>query len=229
MIQPQITANYPMSQGDLILTCHGKSAFMYRDNDALLTRGVANARLDAFVAQIEAAAKLPSDEQLDYQKQTFTEAATAQRVVVEGGMANVMSIVAIQHKDTTPAYKAFGSAGLYNASEGDFYVNMGHLLDWATLHVADYAAQGLTPAQLTDLTKENERYLAALKAQRLAISGRSGATQTRQITLNALFDELSALCGIGQGLFKQTDKAKYDDYVVDPTVHTAVPVVPPAA
>ena len=95
--------------------------------------------------------------------------------------------------------------------------------------MTDYATQGLTPAQLTDLTKENERYLAALKAQRLAISGRSGATQTRQITLNALFDELSALCGIGQGLFKQTDKAKYDDYVVDPTVHSAVPVVPPVA
>ena len=133
MVQPQITANYPMSQGDLILTCHGKSAFMYRDNDALLTRGVADARLDAFVAQIEAAAKLPSDEQLDYQKQTLTEAATAQRVVVEGGMATVMSIVAVRHKDTTPAYKAFGSAGLYNDSEGDFYVNMGHLLDWATV------------------------------------------------------------------------------------------------
>ena len=228
MKQAQTVAVYSMSQGDLILTCVEKAQFMDRDAAALATRGVTPARLTAFKAQTATAAKLPSDEQLDYEKQALTEAAQAQRRVVESSMATVMSQVEIVHNDRSPAYKAFGSSGLYNDSEGDFYVNMGHLLDYATLNVAKYAAQGLTPAQLTALRAENEKYLAALKAQRLAISTRSAATQTRQITLNALYEELSALCGIGQGLFKQTSVAKYDDYVVDPSLRTVRPVAPVA-
>ena len=58
--------------------------------------------------------------------------------------------------------------------------------------------------------------------------GRSATTQTRQTTLNTHYDELSALCGIGQGLFKQTDVSKYDDDVIDPTVHSDGPATPPA-
>ena len=226
--QVTVTAKYPMSQGDLLLTCHTKAGFMNRDADAFATRGVAQARIDAFRAQTNVVAQLPSDAQLDFEKQTLTAASFAQRQVVESGMATVMSQVAIVHDARSPAYKAFGSAGLYDASEGDFYVNMGHLLDWATAHAAEYRAQGLTPAQLQALTAANIDYLAALKAQRLAISGRSATTQTRQIALNAHYDELSALCNIGQGLFKQSDVSKYDDYVVAATVHSAAPAVPPA-
>ena len=212
-----------MSQGDLILACHTKADFMDRDADAFLTRGVAPSRVLTFRKQADAAAKLPSDEQLDNAKQALTDAAIKQRGVVESGMATLMSQVAIVHDSRSPAYKAFGSAGLYDDSEGDFYVNMGHLLDWATAHVTEYAAQGITLVQLTTLAGENEKYLAALKAQRLATSGRSATTQTRQGTLNALYDELSALCGIGQGLFKQTDVSKYNDYVIDPTEHSGRP------
>ncbi len=227
MKQRTETANYPMSQGDLLLTSHSKSDFMLRDADAFATRGVPVARIEAFVAQIGGCAKLPSDAQLDFAKQALTEAALQQRGAVESGMATLMSQVAIVHDNRSLAYKAFGSAGLYDDSEGDFYVNMGHLLDWATAHVAEYKAQGVTPQQLTDLTAENEKYLRALKAQRLAISSRSATTQTRQTALNDLYEELSALCGIGQGLFKQSDVSKYDDYVIDPAGHPATPVVPP--
>ena len=78
--------------------------------------------------------------------------------------------VAIVHDNRSPAYKAFGSAGLYGASEGDFYLDMSHLLNWAIAHVGAYAAQGL---------------------------------------------------------FKQTDVSKFDDYVIDPSVKSAGPVVPP--
>lgn len=218
-----------MSQGDLILACYDKLTFMERDATAFVTRGVQPTRLEAFKTQIGAAAKLPSDEQLDYSKQALTDAALTQRTLVESGMATVMSQVAIQHDPHTPAYKAFGSAGLYNASEGDFYVDMGHLLDWATAHVATYKDQGLTLAQLQTLAAENEKYLLALKTQRQAISTRSATTQTRQTALNALYDELAALCGIGQGLFKQTDVSKYDDYVIDPTEHSDLPPTPPVA
>lgn len=228
MKQGIVTANYPMSQGDFILACHTKADFMERDAVAFTTRGVNQARFDAFNEQTQVCAKLPSDQQLDFEKQGFTDAALKQRGVVESGMATVMSQVAIVHDNRSPAYKAFGSAGLYDASEGDFYVNMGHLLDWATAHVTEYKTQGLSPAQLAELTAENEKYLAALKLQRLAISTRSATTQTRQITLNAHYDELSALCGIGQGLFKQTDVSKYDDYVIDPTEHSDGPATPPA-
>ncbi|WP_046242825.1 hypothetical protein [Hymenobacter terrenus] len=217
MKKEQVKANYSMSQGDLILTCITKADFMERDAEAFLTRGVKAERVAKFREQTRAAAKLPSDVQLDQQKQDLTAAVAGQRGVVESGMATVMSQVAIVHDNRSAAYKAFGSSSLYEDSEGEFYVNMGHLLDWAQAHVEEYKDQGLTTAQLEALGAENEKYREALRQQRMAISTRSGTTQTRQITLNALYDELAALCGIGQGLFKQTDVSKYNDYVVDPT------------
>jgi hypothetical protein len=221
MKKQEETAHYHMSQGDLILLCHTKADFMDRDADAFASRGVKPPRVAAFRQQADAAAQLPSDEQLDYAKQALTDAVRAQRTVVESGMATLMSQVAIVHDSRSPAYKAFGSAGLYDDSEGDFYVNMGHLLDWATAHAAEYEAQGVTGEQLTALDAENEKYLAALKKQRKAISDRAASTQTRQKALNALYDELAALCGIGQGLFKQTDVSKYHDYVIDPAEEAA--------
>jgi hypothetical protein len=217
MKQVRQTSAYNMSQGDLILTCHTKAEFMVRDADAFDTRGVKPARVEAFVLQAETCAK-----------QMLTEAAEKQRGVVESGMATLMSQVAIVHDNRSLAYKSFGSAGLYDDSEGDFYVNMGHLLDWAADHVGEYEAQGMTVKQLEGLGKENEKYLDALKAQRKAISARSASTQTRQTALNALYDELAALCGIGQGLFKQTDVSKYNDYVIELTEESSEPTAPPS-
>ncbi|MBO2009048.1 hypothetical protein [Hymenobacter negativus] len=223
MKQIQVKANYSMSQGDLILLCHLKADFMDRDAGAFETRGIKPARVEALRKQADAAANLPSDEQLDYAKQALTEAVATQRGVVESGMATLMSQVAIVHDNRSLAYKAFGSASLYDDSEGEFYVNMGHLLDWANARADEYVVQGLTLAQLQALETETEKYLLALKAQRQAISGRSATTQARQIALNALYDELAALCGIGQGLFKQTDVSKYDDYVINPAAESGTP------
>ena len=174
-----------------------------------------------------AAGAAPGDDQFNYSKQEA--AAETQREVATGGMATVMSQVAIKHDTRSPGYKAFGSAGLHNDSEGDFYTGMVHLLGWADAHAADYAAQGLTPAQLKALRAENETYLALLTTKHLAESTRAMATQTRIQAYNAHNDELTALCGIGKGLYIQTDKTRYDDYVLDPAIHSApgpVPVPP---
>jgi len=115
---------------------------------------------------------LPSDEQLDYDKQVLTEKVQAQRLLVEGKMAEVMSKVGIVHKDTSAAHKAFGSAGLYNDSEGDFYLGINHLVDYARLHLGEHKEQGLTADELTALDTENENYLTAIKTQRRAVSAR---------------------------------------------------------
>lgn len=61
-------------------------------------------------------AQLPNDAQLDFERQALTAASLAQRQAVEGGMATVMSQVAIMHDARSPAYRAFSSAGFYNAS-----------------------------------------------------------------------------------------------------------------
>ena len=229
MKKERATSSYNMSQGDLILACETKADFMERDAAAFLTRGVKPERVATFRENTRQAAKLPGDVQLDQQKQALTDAVAQQRGVVESGMATVMSQVAIVHDNRSGSYKAFGSASLYADSEGDFYVNMGHLLDYAHAHVDEYKDQGLTSKQLDALGLENEKYLAALKKQRKAISDRGATTQTRQTTLNALYDELAALCGIGQGLFKQTDVSKYDDYVIDPSEGADNPAPPAVA
>lgn len=229
MKKQEATADFVGSQGDFILSCRTKQEFMERDAADFATRGVDANRLKAFGAGTAALLLLPSDDQLNYSKQEATAAAETQREVTTGGMATVMSQVAIKHDTRSPGYKAFGSAGLHNDSEGDFYTGMVHLLGWADAHAADYAAQGLTPAQLKALRAENEAYLALLTAKRLAESARATATQTRIQAYNAHNDELTALCGIGKGIYIQTDKTRYDDYVLDPAIHSApgpVPVPP---
>jgi hypothetical protein len=213
------------SQGDFVLLCVAKAEFMLRDADDFATRGVLPERITAFIAQTQVVAKLPSDKQLDYPKQVLTEAAQKQRLLVESGMATVMSKVSILHKDTSAAYKAFGSGGLYNDSEGDFYLGINHLVDHAQLHLDEYVKQGLTADELTVLNGENEKYLLAVKAQRRGISARTLAAQARQGALATHDEELNALCGVGQGLYKQTSNSKYADYVVNPAEHPSTPAV----
>ena len=97
------TAQYHMSQGDLILTCDTKADFMERDAAAFVTRGVGAKRVALFREQTRNAAKLPSDTQFNQQKQEYTDAVAKQRLVVESGMATVMSQVAIVNNDRSSA------------------------------------------------------------------------------------------------------------------------------
>ena len=206
--------HYSMSQAELVSTATTKQGYLRRDLDALKPYGVTPARLDALQALTAAFVALPTETEGVQATATATLAKEGARTAALGTMQRIMGIVGLVHHDRTPQYKAFGTAGLNSASDGDLYLGLVRAVRVGRANLATYAPKGLTAAALSQLEAENATLLATVGNQYDTESGAAGATQQRLTAGNALYDELVALCDAGKAAFVQTDVSKHQDYVI---------------
>jgi hypothetical protein len=209
------TADFNMSQSDLVTVSFEKQLFLLRDAEDLAKRGIPLKRITDFKTQITDFTQLSTDGELDQAKQEATDRKEdAQRELITQ-LQTVMGIVGTMDKPTTSAYKKFGTAGLDNASEGDLHLGIIRAVRVGRASLDRYAAKGLTADLLTELETRNATFLTRLGEQQDAENARGEAADTRILAANALYAELMDLCGTAKALYAQTNARKYDDYIVN--------------
>jgi hypothetical protein len=217
-------SHFNMSQADLVATAQKKLLFLRRDGAALAGYGVTSARLDGLQNLTAAFVALPTEAEGVQATAATTQAKLAARSAALGTMQSIMGKVGLLHNDRTPQYKAFGTAGLNGASDGDLYLGLVRCVRVGRTGLATYAGKGLTAAELDQLEAQNAALLAAVGRQHDAESAAAAATQQRLTAGNALYDELTQLCEAGKAAFVQSDAAKHQDYVIyDAPVPAAKP------
>jgi hypothetical protein len=227
MRQAPISADFNMSQSDLVEVSFEKQLFMLRDADDLAGRGIPLKRITDFKLQINDFTELPTDGELDQTKQEATDRKDdAQRNLLTQ-MQIVMGIVGTVDKPTTSAYKKFGTAGLDEGSEGDLHLGIIRTVRVGRASLAKYAAKGLTKELLDELETRNETFLTRLGEQQDAEDDRGEAADTRILAANALYAELMDICGTGKALYAQTNARKFDDYIVNDDAPAASGATPP--
>lgn len=207
-------SHFNMSQAALVATAHEKLLYLRRDAATLAGYDVSQARIDGLAQLTQAFAELPTEDEGVQAVAGLTQAKQAARTAALDTMQTVINKVKLLHHDKTPQYKAFGTAGLNNASEGDLYLGLVRCVRVGRANLATYAAKGLTAALLNQLETQNKTMLQAVGEQHDAETAAETATQQRLAAGNALYDELSALCEAGKAAFVQTDVVKHADYVI---------------
>lgn len=215
MRQVTPTADFNMSQSDLVTVSFEKQLFMVRDAKDLAGRGVTADRIDKFKTQITKFTELPTDGELDQTKQEATARKDAAQRDLLTQMQIVMGIVGSVDKPTTSGYKKFGTAGLDEGSEGDLHLGIIRAVRVGRASLAKYAAKGLTTDLLDELETRNATFLTRLGEQQDAEDARGEAADTRVLAANALYAELMDLCGTGKALYAQTNARKFDNYIVN--------------
>jgi len=203
-----------MAQAELLLTASTKLGYMRRDAADFATRGVPAARLNGLETLIQTFADMPTEDEMVQTAATLTQQKDAARVQLLSAMQALMGKVSLKHNDRTPAYKAFGTSGLNSAGEAQLYAGVRQAVRVGRRTVGEYAAQGVTTAELDALATLNEAFLDALHDQQDAENEGLSTTQTRLRAANALYEELSYLCEVGKALYVQTDVTRYEQYVL---------------
>jgi hypothetical protein len=226
MRQTQPVSLYNMAQSELIAVSFEKHGYLVRDAADLAPRSVDAARVAAFEKLRQDFELLPTDIELDAAKQNATLAKEQAQATAITQLQALMGIVGTVHDPRSASYKMFGSGGLANGPEAELYVGLLRVVRVGRAHLAEYAAQGLTPAMLDALAASAAEFLELLGKQQDAETARGRAADVRILAANALYEELIDLCGIGKARYATTDARQYEDYVV---TDAPAPVGPPKA
>jgi hypothetical protein len=125
-------------------------------------------------------------------------------------------------------YRSFGFEGMADMNAEDLFRLAKRVVRMGTKYLTDLAPEGLTAAQLTALQTLANSLDASLDAIDDAVKNRDIETQDRIIKGNKLWDVLSKLAGIGKSIYEDVNEAKYNDYVLSPSVGGGENPAPPA-
>jgi hypothetical protein len=215
-MSPQQTAvrEYNFSDAKLITTTGSIIGSVETDQALFTARGVPPSRLATLKTKVTAFTNIPSD--------TAKQAAVSEATLVRDSIANTVLLelrsvrTMAQNKFgvKSPTYRGFGFEGMDNLSDDSLYFVGTGALNAAILVKTELADQGLTEDMLdqiqVDLTSLHEAILGKLKADKF----RDSHTQFRIDSGNEIYREVVQICNIGKDIFRNTDEAKYNDFVI---------------
>lgn len=119
-------------------------------------------------------------------------------------------------------YKTLGVVGLNKFSEDVLLATARNVHTRMTAYLADLAAFGLTQQMLDDFEDLNESFEVARNSQLEKMQERDIKTRERIEKGNEIYPFVVQYCDIGKRVYAATDPAKYNDYIIYPTVHSGL-------
>ena len=228
MLHQRPVATYPFSQAALWQRCLDLFPSLARDAARLLPLGVTAARIKDFKDDTKLFGEMDPDTVLVQEGVVVTDQKTAGHDVLETSIQQVMSHVGLKDAPRTAGYKRFGAAAVSNATEAELHLAGVMVVKQGRKYLADYAGVGLTKELLDAVETNNGKFVEELTTGKEAENDRQAATDTRIVAANALFAELTGICGAGNTSWRFEDQTKADEYVVDhaPGGDSAPPATP---
>ena len=217
-----ILRDYHISDSQLALFADSLVTFMTRDSAEFAARGVDAAAITALGAKEDEFEAFPSDEDYKGLMIIATQAKDAAREVLEVAIRNVSDRALLKWGASSGQYRRFDVKNLSNRKDKDLHFvarNVGRI---GEDYLSDLADEGLTQAMLDDLDAKTEDYEDKLRAVLDAIANRDEKTEGRVALGNQLYALVSKYCETGKVIWKETSEAKYNDYVIYPTVHSGL-------
>lgn len=185
-----------------------------RDHEQFATRGLTPAVISNFQGLIDAFDNTTTDEEL---LGTLSEATLAKDTLGENFRVSIRTIRTMAENKWTsnhPSYRSFAFDGMNQMSDAEL-IRMGRrVVRKATEKLAELASEGLTVDMLEAMEQTRVDFDNSIDVLEDAICNRDEETQDRIIKGNALYREMMRLSNTGKDLFKSTDEAKYNDYVI---------------
>ncbi len=192
--------------------------FANRDGAEFAARGYSATRLAAIAQQANDFGAVTSDEEMLALQMLRTEAKDKKRDTLEEQLRTIFAMANNFFGSKSIQLRRFGDAGLSKQTDNDLVRTARICIKTATEHLTDLASEGLTAAILAAATAQTKALDEALDQQQLAISDREIAKETRIEAANALYNEISKIANTGKSIFRTTNEAKYNDYVIYDTI-----------
>lgn len=206
---------YHITDGDLIQKADSIVLLVARDAAEFSTRNVADTT--ALQAARAAFADFPQDMAMAGAAMVATEAKNTALATVKDEISTLRNMASLAFKARPAIYKSFGFVRFSSLGDNDACRAARLMAALAGLQTAALSAHGFSAAWLLAFNARITAFDEALDAAKLSEAVRIQQTEERVVLGNALHEEASRLASIGQSLFVNTNEAKYNDYVLEPT------------
>ena len=230
MLHQRPVATYPFSQAALWQRCLDLFPSLDRDAARLLPLGVPAARIKKFKEDTDLFGQMNPDTVLVQEGAVVTGVKNAEQDALVTSIQQVMAHVGLKDDPRTAGYKRFGATDVANATEAELHLAGVVVVKQGRKYLADYAGVGLTEELLGAVETANTKFVDELTTGKETENERQAATDARIEAANALFAELTGICGAGNTSWRFEDQTRADEYVVDASPAAgAKPAGPPSA
>ncbi len=214
MKKEALIRQFSFSDGTLKQYADQMVLFAHRDSAEFAARGYSATRLTTIAQQANDFGTVTSDEEMLALQMLRTEVKDKNRDALEDQLRTIFAMANNFFGSKSIQLRRFGDVGLSKQADNDLVRTARICIKTATEYLSDLASEGLTAAILATATAQTKALDEALDVQQLAISDREIAKETRIETANALYSEIAKLANTGKSIFRTTNEAKYNDYVI---------------
>lgn len=214
MITKSVKINYGFSYPEIQGICLEKANFAIRDKEQFANFGISEDSINTMRTRAEEF----TDAQFDQTMRNATMAATQRKNELMLQIRKMISDISLRAKLTfgekSIAYARFRYPNLSRYGALKLALTTGQVIQAATEKLADLSLAGQTEAHLTELNALRTELYAIVEEQKSAIAERDIATRNRRKTADELYSMLSTVCEVGKQIWKHTDEARYNDYIL---------------
>ena len=214
MNKKEVVRDYNFSDGRLVTIVNEKIAFMRRDKAEFEGYGIKAAMVDALETEITQFSETATDVELVADQTDVTAAKNSMVDRLQEAIRGVMSRVVLRYPEVSSKYRKFGTEALSHQSDAELLVVASRVFRVGTEMLPDLAPNGLTAPMLDDVNNFRRDLQQEIVDMHLKIADRDIEQESRVEAGNAIYATLIKYTNTGQSIWKTSNVAKYNDYVV---------------
>ncbi|MEM7105987.1 MAG: hypothetical protein AAF502_22820 [Bacteroidota bacterium] len=205
---------YNIPDADLYLQCMERLNYAKRDIGAFKTYGYNADKLKAFARLCERFSKLPSDDELVGSQMLTTEKKNVTAEKVKSAIRTIMTRVATKYSNRSGRYRRFGTAKMGDMTDAQLLF-CGRRVARVSRQQMDFLVEtGLKDDHVIRLLEACKAFENALNIQQDKVADRDISVENRVDLGNKMYEEMVSICNIGKDIWAETNKAKYENYVI---------------
>ena len=221
------TRSYNFSDAHLAQLVDAKINYAKRDTAQMTPRGVTDTVLDAIQEANDDFKDLPDDVELAAAVTEEVDKRKERRSMLESKLGNLRTMAQNVFGQNSARYRAFGLEGMVSETDDNLCRLAKRALRQGTAAQADLNSEGCSPAFLIELKEFIKEFDDRIDDVKTAEADRNLGTELRIEKGNALYSSIDKVCNTGKDVYRETDPAKYNDYVIYNTPSGADEPVPP--
>lgn len=221
----ELITKYNFSNDYLMFKVGDVVGFMNRDITEFTARNITQADIDTFEAEGNVFETILPDSFYRSQITIEVDAKNAARESCQLQARKIAGYIEQAFGDKSGQYKSLSYGKLGNAQEKAFITGVRLVARAAEGYLGIASTYGLTQAMIDSLVAEAQMMEDKLHQVAQKEADRDIKANERVAAGNALYDKLVQYCSVGKSIWEDVNEAKYNDYVINPTVHHSLPKV----
>lgn len=213
---------YSMSDADLMMYTSNLVQNMTRDTVEFDSRGVDSAAITALENLGDAFEVFPTDESMVGLIKIAVDNKNSLRAICTAKIQLISGFFEQKWGIRSGQYSRLGIRNLQKVKDSQFLRVSRGVVVVANEYIAELTTEGLTQSLIDDLSTEAQNFEDALNSVDEAEENRDLKTRERIKKGNELYSYVKQYSTIGKLIWENVDEAKYEDYVIQKTVHSGL-------